>query len=1278
MQVKFVLVLVFVFCFSFFSFSQKEEFNLVWKSSTVSISSNDNNFLLHGFQAKNFSYNFSDKSLLFATLLNKPYSNATIVSVSFQLLSASQIRGYDKKLIKNEVEFNLRKSQGRNNIGAYLEFNPIVNQNGVYKKVTSIVFNFSSDNSFVSRSTLSKAIVNSNLSTGSWYKFYIEKTGVHKLDKGFMKSIGVDVDNVNPKNIRLFGNGGKSIPLINNDVTQFDVTENAVKFVGEEDNVFNNSDYLVFYGVSSLGWDDQNDSFINPYTDKTYYYINVSDSPGKRITSLQEPSANPSVFFNTFNELKYYELDKVNLVQLGRRWFGDPFDVASNQNFTFNFPNIDVTLPVLIKVKAAAVSSTSSRMQVLLNGNQIDNLNFSSIDSNVLAKGDFYFGSQNVSSSAINLDLNYINNGNPSANAYLDYISIEATSFLRSLGVQFAFTNKEASVLSGVGQYTIANSSNILEVWDVTDFFNVKSKVNLGGETFSFKSVLGENRDYVALVDSDFYLPLKDDLTSVDNVNLKGTIFSNNDGVLEDIDYLVITPTIFKSQADRLARINALNNGLRTRVVTLDQVYSEFNTGNQDIGAIRNFVKYIYDNAQKDKLKYLCLFGDGSFDMKNRTSGNTNLVPSFHTLQSFSTITGFISDDYFGLMDDFEGALSFSDRLDIAVGRIVANNLQQATEMVTKVERYYNQDSYGAWRNSVTIISDDVDVTSDFQLEDKLDVLSDEIVAKRPFINMQKIHLDSYLQEVTAGGESYPKAKEDLLNAIQLGSSVVNYFGHGGEDGLAAERLFLKKDAIDLNNSYRYNVFVTITCDFTRFDNPLRETGGELMYWNKDGGAVSLVATTRKIFFSTAISINKELAKYLFDFSDGGYVSVAEALRLAKNNISSSNKRVVFNVGDPALKLPFPKPSIRLTHINDVSILDDNVPSIQALSKVSLAGEVIDEGGQLISGYNGELSTILFDKMQERTTLGNDGVSGTNGLLLIDYETLGERVFKGKASIRNGKFKFDFVVPRDISIPLGAGRISFYSKRNNVLEDQTGVNTSVVIGGINEDAPEDNLPPTIAAFMNDESFVSGGVTNQSPFLLINLEDENGINTSSGIGHDITAVLDGDETKPFVLNDYYETDLDDYTKGKVRFQYRDLEPGLHTLLIKAWDVYNNSISTEIQFIVINENEQLVVSRVLNYPNPFVSYTEFWFNHNSSSELDVMVQVYTVTGRLIKTLRGNSFSDNNNVSTSLFRGLPWDGKDDFGSKIGKGVYVYKLTVRSVSTNKKVVKFEKLVIL
>jgi len=333
----------------------------------------------------------------------------------------------------------------------------------------------------------------------------------------------------------------------------------------------------------------------------------------------------------------------------------------------------------------------------------------------------------------------------------------------------------------------------------------------------------------------------------------------------------------------------------------------------------------------------------------------------------------------------------------------------------------------------------------------------------------------------------------------------------------------------------------------------------------------------------------------------------------------------------------------------------------------------------VLTNYNGILTTTIFDKEIQRETLANDNTYNSTELIKLNYTTLGSIVFRGQATITNGQFEFDFIVPKDIGIPVGTGKVSFYATQDNTLNDKSGASIETVkIGGINPNAAEDNIGPVITLFMNDESFVSGGITNESPTLIAKFQDENGINTASGIGHDIVALLDGDEVNPYVLNDYYLTDVDDYTRGSLSFPFRNLEPGLHTLTLKAWDVYNNSAIAEIQFVVYNENDSLVINNVLNYPNPFVNYTEFWFSHNSSEVLDISVQIFTISGKLVKTLNGQTTLVGGKTVKSTSRDIIWDGRDDFGDKIGKGTYVYKLKVHSKSTNKSVEKIEKLVIL
>ena len=1277
--------------------AQTKDFTISWEASH-DLTFGDTTITLPHFKGESYSYNFED-GLQFVSQwkITVPINERSIklVDAKYADISISELYDLDKNTIPASTNISLKNASARGKTFAFLKLSPIIKTaTGNYQKLLS--FKISYKAGFETQRTNnnakfgnSKRVSNSVLSTGEWYKFYIDTTGVFQLNRGFLQNLGVNVGAIDPRTIKIYGNGGKMLPYANAIPQPFDVQENAIQVVGENDGVFDNNDYILFYGEGPKAYDSESDTHINCYTDKTYYYLTVGGNTGKRIQTLNQPTGTVDMEITTFHDYKVHEKDIHNIGGVGRRWFGERFNINNRQQFTFNFPDIVTTTPVQLNIIAAAVSTTISSMAIVANGTPIQDLRFSPIGDSVIATQDTYANTINVSGQQLSIALNYNNNGNPSAIGYLDYISVEAERDLKFYGKQFRFKNKNVANNTGIGRYTIANASNLTAIWEVSDKFNVVAVQNTNpGNTFSFLSPLGQERLFMAVTPTDFFQPKTDANKRVANQNIKGTIFYNAQGVFQDIDYLIITPNDMLVQAERLAQINKEQYGLNVKVLTLDAIYAEFSTGNPDISAIRNAVKYVYDNASSptERVKYLCMFGDGSYDYKDRVPNNTNIVPSWHSKPSFNLTNSFVSDDFFGMMDDSEGAMETSDMLDIAVGRILADTPQRAKILVDKIQDYHTKEAFGSWRNNFVLLSDDVDVDWERVLQKTTDSLGEQVSVEKPFVNVIKLHSDAFQQQTTSGGETYPEVNTGLLNAIDNGALVINYFGHGGEDGLASERLLGKRDIESFSNNYKYNCFVTVTCEFTRFDNPFRETAGEFTYWSPKAGAISLITTTRVVFVSFGVVFNYTLGKYLFSFSDtdnipnGEYPSVAEALRLTKTDPSvafSSQKRLVFCIGDPALKLTFPKPSIRLTAINDVPITQ-STDTLKALSKIKFSGEVTDINGNILNAYNGVLSTTVYDKFQNRTTLANDGTRNRGELITMNFKTLGAVIFKGKASVTNGKFNFDFVVPKDISIPTGLGRVSFYATKSDFSEDQSGADLNhVVIGGVNENAEEDKVGPTISLYMNDENFVSGGITNQSPNLLAKLEDFNGINTASGIGHDIVAILDGDEANPYVLNDYYETEVDNYQKGIVNFPFRDLEPGLHTLTLKAWDVYNNSSIAEIQFVVFDENQELVITNVLNYPNPFVNYTEFWFNHNSSSPLDVSIQIFTVSGKLVRTLNGQT-SGGIKATSSLSRDIVWDGRDDFGDKIGKGVYIYKLSVRSPLLNKKVEKIEKLVIL
>ena len=1271
-----------LYCFHFGT-SQTQRFNINWGES-ITLDTYNNAIEIPSFDSKNFNFSHNN-GITFSAQWNV---NGRIDERSVELksiesieISKTELKQLPLSSIPNQPSLKVTNAIYRDTYKGHVEISPIYYEKGVLKKIIrfSISYQINTQNT---RTSSAASIQSSNLKSGNWYRFAVDTTGVHKLSKNFLNSLGINTSTLNPKTIKIYGHGGKSLPLLNSETVSNDMIENTIQVIGEDDGVFNDNDYILMYAIGPKKYNSDNNSHINPYSDKSYYYVNISLGNGARMSTATEPTGNANVIYNSFHNYKFVESDTYNIAKMGRRWFGHRFYVENVRAFSFDFPNLITTSPITLRVYTAAASESNTSMQLNVNGALVTNLTYPGIDNSILARLKSYNGTISSNYETINVELSYNNNSNPSATAYLDYISIEAECALTSFGTQFEFKHNDTSTQFGIGQFEISNAANISQVWDISNPYQIQFYNNTDAESeFSFKTNLGTLKTYQA-VGTDFYFPIKTNTTSIPNLDIKGTVFLDEQGQFKDIDYLIITPDYLKAQAERLAQIHRDQNNLNVKVYTLESIYQEFSSGMQDIGGIRNFVKYVYDNAStpSKKLKYLCLFGDASFDYKDRTSNNTNIVPSWYSIESFSLVSSFISDDFFGMMDSNEGTMTNNNKLDIAVGRILAENTQRAKDMVDKIESYYLPENYGSWRNNFLLISDDVDKFSDRIIQSTTEEIAEDVKAEKPFLNVQKIHADSYVQETSSGGARYTLVNKAIFDALEVGALVVNYFGHGGEDGLAAERIFDKINAQELNNPSKLNCFVTVTCEYTKFDNPLRETAGEYLFWNKRGGAISLIATTRQIYVNVGTSFNKTLSQYLFSYGSNQSISIGEALRRTKNDpaiTNQSQRRLVFYIGDPAIKLPIAKPDIRVTKINDEDI-NISTQVLKALDNAKIEGTVIDAQGTVLNNYNGVLTATIYDKNIQRSTLGNDGTRDTDeNLILMDFETLGEVIFRGQASVTNGQFEFEFIVPRDITVTEGNGKISLYSKSDAPLSDNQGYNYDIKIGGVNLNAPEDNTGPNISLYMNDENFVSGGVTNENPILLANLYDENGINTASGIGHDITAILDGDETNVYKLNPYYVAAIDDYQRGALSYPLRDLSPGLHTLTLKAWDVYNNASTQDIQFVVFDEDVSLKLTNVLNYPNPFVNYTEFWFNHNSSDVLDVSIQIFTVSGKLIKTINGQT-NTNSNTTTSLSRDLTWDGTDDFGSKIGKGVYVYKLKVRSSSTGMQAEKIEKLVIL
>jgi hypothetical protein len=1197
--------------------------------------------------------------------LNSQIQNYELKNVVYENISLEKLHDINSELISSEPEVKLDAVSTRQISEVFLTLVPLIKDGNQFKRMISFEISYTLKNSNPNGKEF-RSTNNSVLASGTWYKIAVDTSGVYKIDRSFLNDLGMNTNQINPQNIQIYGNGGALLPYRIGDFRYDDLQENAIFIEGEADGEFDSGDYILFYAKGPESWKHNNtvetlSHVRNIYEDKAYYFIHVGSSPGKRIQNASLVEGTPVQTIQNFDDYWVYEKDTRNLFSAGQQWLGEAFDIQNLRTFTHTFPNLDTSIPVRLKVVAAGISSSSTSFQLSVNGLDISTFNINAVSGHTLAMNGQTQTSTTVGNEQISVTLQFYNGGNSSAKAYLDYIEIIAKRNLVVGNKQFAFRNFATLNTTGIVNFQIQNASNIFKIWDISNPINISNISNQGSSgNFTFNTLGGQLKEFVIVNSQDYYTPTRPTDYRVQNQNLHG---------LTDIDYLIITDANFIDEAETIAQYHRTQSGLAVETISLNQIYNEFGSGSKDITAIRDFVRHVYLNAPS-RLKYVLLYGDASFDFKNISNQTASIVPAFESFNSFDMTSSFVTDDFYGIVSDLnEGDLDgySSQTQDVAVSRIPFNTTQEAIEINTKLLNYFHSNSLGDWRNEVLMIADDIDASSDETLQTSQEALADNVKINKPLVNVKKLWMDAYVQEVTAGGSRYPQVNAEINNQIEKGTLLIDYFGHGGEDGLSAERIVETGQIESWANLNNLNLLTVISCEFARFDNPYRpNTAGELVMRNPNGGAAHEIATAREVFINIGQYFNHNLIPRLLEYSNNSF-SISDHLRMSKNTSTSSKQRFfIFSFGDPAMKLALPKPDVRLTHMNGIPVTQ-SLDTIKALSHISFDGIVTLNNGTLDSTFNGEVYLTVFDKPMDRQTLNNDGNAE-----IMTFDTQDSKIFRGRASVTNGQFHIEFVAPQDIRIAYGYGKLSFYA--HNGSTDRGGYNTDIVIGGINYDAVTDNTGPQIRLYMNDTSFIDGGNTNQSPLLMAFLEDENGINTSfSSVDHDITAVLDDDQQNPFILNDYYITDVDDYTKGSLEYRLRDLTIGSHVIQLKAYDTYNNPSEATLHFVVVDDAE-LILEHVLNYPNPFVNHTEFWFSHNKPNEpLEVQVQIYTVSGKLVKTINQNIVN-----SGSLSRDISWDGLDDFGQKIGKGVYLFKLSVTAPYSDLKAEKFEKLVIL
>lgn len=1155
---------------------------------------------------------------------------------------------------------------------------PFVKRNGQILRVTAFQVSGTPNSAAEQRAFKTSATSfkqNSVLASGDWFKIAVEKTDMYKITPAFLAELGIS--NASISTLRLVGNGTGILPEYSALDRPDDLEDVPFKVVDNNNNgQFDGSDFLVFYGKGPHEWNFNTSDLKfrhvqNIYRDKNYYFISAKAGAGVQVDNASPVSGTPTQSFTSYVDYQFIEDELSNLVGTGRVWVGDVFDFTRNRNYSFSFTDIDQASPVDLRVSALGrASSNTTSLEVSYNGQQLMSNNITQYPTSgdypaYVTRSDERIQFTAAAPNNITINLNYNNSANPAGVLWLDFIEVQLKRNLVYRNKPLFFRNTEGIATGAIAEYTIADANSAVEVWDVTEHNNPRRiATQQVGTTLVFSVAHDTLREYVAFSGSSFSLPQA--AGAIDNQNLHA---------LGEIDMLVVTHRNFADAANELAEFHREADNMIVEVVDVEEVYNEFSSGGQDISAIRDFARMLYErsNAGTGRFKYLLLMGDASYDYKNRITGNDNFVPIYEDPYSFSLGNSIITDDFYALLDPNEGNQLSNAIQDIGVGRIPSRSAAQANAYVKKVKAYANSaNRFGDWRNRVLLIADDMDdafAWEDIFITIGSELLEDRVKKASSAYNVDKVYADAYKQVSTTGRQTYPEASRDIFRKVQQGNLVTNYIGHGGEIGLASEGLIDLQDVNAWTNIDAMPLFVTITCEFTRVDDPKRVSAGEQLLHNTKGGAIGLISTTRVVGAVSAITLNKSLFDTLLARPNNTPLTLGEIIRFAKNDQSGFDAtKLKFSLfGDPALRLAIPIYNVQTNAVNGVSVSSNQLDTLKAQNKVTISGQVNDFNDQKISNFNGVLDVSVFDKPSERNTLQNDVPAK-----LIKFEVQNNLIYKGKVSVRDGDFEFTFIVPKDIAFKYGKGKISYYAQNSEV--DAAGSFDSIVVGGFNNAGSSDKTGPEVALYMNDESFVRGGITDPDPNLYAIISDSSGVNTvGSSVGHDLVAVLDGKTDQSYVLNEYYEADLDSYQSGKVRYPFFDLEPGEHTLELKVFDVFNNFSISQTEFIVA-EDENLVLRQVLNYPNPFTTYTEFQFEHNRANvPLQIQVQVFTVSGQLVKTINTSVTPTGNRVT-----GVAWNGLDDYGDKIGKGVYVYRVKVNSPTDNSSAEEYEKLVIL
>ena len=1089
------------------------------------------------------------------------------------------------------------------------------------------------------------------LNSGKWVKIQVAEDGIYKLTAADLKKMGFS----NLDKVAVYGYGGW--PLDEDFSTTYidDVPEVAV---------WRGADYLLFYGKGPRKWEysSSDKSFIhtnNPYSNYGYYFVTEKETTGRTMEKAAS-AAGATLQVTTFDDYVLHEEELVSVNSSGRELYGESFTSTLSRDFTISVPGITNDEG---KATLSFISRGNGTITMNVDGNAL-------ISGSVSVPSDEYEVARELyrerawmadKGETVKVNIGYSTTGHK--NVHLNYFRLQMK---RQLKVYDNYTFfRSLSARGNASRFVIQGADASTLVFDVTDGVNPQQmETSLNGTELSFSIPASASlREFVVVKPSQIKAPVT-----------VGEVANQNLHALPQQDMIIIAQPNFTTQAERLAEAHRTKDNLTVRVVTPESIYNEFSSGTPDATAYRRFMKMFYDRktSEADAPKYLLLFGDGSFDNRKLTSAwksvdMSNMLLTYQTENSLSS-QSYVIDDYFGFLDDADNKKSLQNKkLCLGIGRFPIRTVEQATQMVDKVISYMENKNTGSWKNNLCFMADDGSNTDGFMTEhmEFADQLAGYVESEHPEFLVNKLYYDAYKKDMTAG--TYPDVRSGLQKLLKDGLLLFNYTGHGGTTALSDEKVLTQTDI----NQFTYThlpVWVTATCDFTRFDD-LNTSAGEDVFLNKSSGGIALFTTVRVAYSRPNFPINDNVIRNLFERNNGRRRTLGEVMQATKNTLSSVYKLGFCLIGDPAVKMAYPEFGMKVTTVNGQSV-DGNSISFKALEKITVEGEVLDVSGQLVTDFTGIVNPTVKDSKVTVTCLKNSNKDDSPAFTFTDYPNT---IFIGNDSVRNGKFSFTFTVPKDISYSNLQGKMNLYAVDTESGNEAQGNFDNFIVGGTSDTAETDTIGPEIRAlYLNDTTFVDGGQVNTTPYFVAELWDKSGVNiTGSSVGHDMMLVIDESTVLSYNLNSYYELLPGEDGTGIVKFPIPALEPGKHTAEFWVWDILNNSTVRTFTFEVV-EGLKPFLFDVIATPGIAREQVTFHLMHNRpESRMRVGIMVYDLAGRQL-------WKHEESGTSGLFENytVSWDLTSG-GVRMRPGVYIYRAAI-STDNSKDATKARKFIIL